>query len=310
MTDLAEKYRPSSIGDMLGGEEYEVAVKSGEEAGSHSWLLVGPSGTGKTTLGRCIATEIFKTKELLEIDAAATGKADDARRIGQYINRPSLRGRNRVLIIDEVHAASTQALQVLLKPIEEPASGVQIILCTTEEKKVPATIRTRCAKINVRLLNEDELIDLLDYVRSEEGWETPEEIIDVCASQARGSARQALQNLGMVWKCKTRADAAHLLRAPGEDKEIVELCRALIGGANWQGAARILKGLPETDAESIRLMVVNYMNSVVRGEIEKGKEPERAIAILDAFSTPCRPGEGMAGIYIAIGTLTLLEEEE
>ena len=299
---LAEKYRPRVIDDMEGGEEYAKAVQSALDSGAHAFLLIGPSGTGKTTLARAMAHERLGGADVLEIDAASAGSVDDARQLGRLASNQSMIRNKRLIIVDECHAASKQAWQSLLKPIEEPAPDVVWAFCTTEEAKVPKTIKTRCATIHLKSISTNDLADLCGYVASEEGWSVEDAICHVCAIQAHGSVRQALQNLGMVWRCKDRAEAANILKAPADSKQIVDFCRMLIEGTDWKRAVKVLHSLDEVDPESLRLGVLNYTASVIKGRKDA---PFKELAILEAFSEPCRQGEGMAPIYLAVGGLTL-----
>ena len=194
--DLAEKYRPKKTADMEFGDQYRTAVASALKIGSNSFLLVGPSGCGKTTLGRIIA-ERLSPSDLIEIDAATNGKVEDARELRNFASIGNIFGNNRVILVDEAHAATSQAWQALLKVVEEPAEGVYWIFATTEEAKVPKTIRTRCSTIHIKELDIDQIENLLGRIVEAEKFELADGILEVCAKQAFGSARQAIMNLGI-----------------------------------------------------------------------------------------------------------------
>lgn len=299
--DLAEKHRPSRFEDMEGGDAHGRAVASALASGAHSFLIEGPSGCGKTTAARAIAA-MAGASEVHEIDAATFGNIESTRELSRMAGASSLLGGSRVIIFDECHAASRAAWQALLKAVEEPSSGVIWIFCTTEPSKVPSTIRTRCVPLLMRLLDDSELEALLDYVCGEEGIKAGEDVLDVCVRYAKGSARAALQAVSAARDCRTAREAASILDTLAGPREAHDLARLLAGGTTWGKAVKALHGLETDDAEAIRLAVSGYAAGAIRN-YRSSEPPMRLLAVLDAFSTPCRRSEGLAPIYIAIGDL-------
>ena len=144
---LYRKYRPESFDEVL-GQEHIVKVLSGAiKLGniSHSYLLHGSRGTGKTTIARIIARELETSPEdIFEIDAASNRGIDDIRELREGIRTLPFNSKYKIYIIDEVHMLTKEAWNALLKTLEEPPAHVVFVLATTEIEKVPETIVSRC----------------------------------------------------------------------------------------------------------------------------------------------------------------------
>lgn len=205
--------------------------------------------------------------------------------------------------VHNCHMLSKSAWNSLLKVIEEPPEHVYWAFCTTEPGKVPKTVKTRTHAYDLGSVKTDDLFDLLDFVRSEEDMSLNDECLDVIAKESNGSPRQALVYLSMADNCKNKQEVLQLLKSADESAEIIDLCRLLVGGnVTWKKAIKILNKLKENEVnpESIRIVVVNYVNSVLL----KTKDENKAIyllSVLDAFSSVCNPSEKMAPILLALG---------
>lgn len=206
------------------------------------------------------------------------------------------------------HSLSKQAWQSLLKALEEPPEHAYWFLCTTEPGKVQETIRTRCAAYDLRPVDGDTLFTLLGDVDEMEKLGTSDDVLDLIASSAEGSPRKALVYLEQCRGVQDRKEAAELIKAAGDQKEVIDLCRWLAAGQGltWAKAVQHVKPLSEMNAESIRLTVVNYFTNVALGTNKQAKA-QWALLILDAFSEPCNQSEKMAPILRSLGEIIFAE---
>ena len=229
-TSLITKYRPIAFDEVLGNT---VAVKALRDAvlsssRHHAYLFTGPSGIGKTTLARIIASHIDATIE--EIDAASNSGVEDARRLVEAAQfQPILSTKNKLIIIDEVHALSKAAFQVLLKLIEEPPAYLYFAFATTEATKVPETIRTRCQHVMLKALKYDEMIDYISLIAELEGWAIVPEVTEGIAVACNGSPRKALSILQQAHAAKNKAELALVVaEVEKESAPVIELCRKFL----------------------------------------------------------------------------------
>lgn len=301
------KYRPNEYQDVIGQDNVVRSLVSAiSKRSSHSFLLIGPAGTGKTTLARLGADQLgCKPSDLQEIDAASNTGIDDMRAVARdLMYQPIGEGAVKVVVVDECHMLSKQAWNSLLKIVEEPPDHVYWFFCTTEANKVPASIKSRCASYELKPVSTPDLVELLCFVREQEKLKVDEGIIALCVKEARGSPRQALANLAVCATAKTKAEAAELLQSAEESKPAFALAQALFRGAPWSELQGILSQIGEVNPESVRHMVMGYGNKVVLGaKSEKTAGP--AIEVLDAFSTPFNSGDGITPLIIACGKIAL-----
>ena len=301
------KYRPKSLKEVVG---QDAVVKSLTDAMKqatrpHSFLLTGPSGCGKTTLSRIIAADLgCSPSNILEVDAASNSGIDAMREVMSTIRYQGFgESPNRAIIIDEAHALSKSAWQSMLKPIEEPPPHVYFFVLTTETGKVPETIVTRCHNYQLKPVRFDPLMDLLEGVVEAEGLSTPTRIVELAARACSGSPRQALVMLSMIRDCKTEEEAADLLEAPLENKEVIDLCREMVGGKlSWDRVVKTLKAMPEMSAESIRIVMVNYLSACLLGARSE-KDTLRLLDVLHEFRAPFNPTDKLAPLLLAIGNI-------
>ena len=140
------KWRPQKLNDVISHAFVVSSLKAllKEKECPHSFLFTGPSGVGKTTLARIVAS--YLEAAVLEIDAATNTGIDAMRAVQDMARYKAIDNEKRVVIIDECHALSKQTWQSLLKIVEEPPAHLYWAFCTTEPDKVPATIKTRCVQ--------------------------------------------------------------------------------------------------------------------------------------------------------------------
>jgi DNA polymerase III subunit gamma/tau len=219
---LSLKYRPQNFDQLIGQESMAIAIQNAIKMDRipNAYLLTGIRGVGKTTTARIIAKAIncnkkFGTDEkcskdeychcqaiidsshmdILEMDAASKTGIDDIREIldsSQYL--PSS-AKYKVFIIDEVHMLSKQAFNALLKTLEEPPSHLKFILATTEVKKIPVTILSRCQRFDLRRIKMDEMQRFLRGIAEKENAKIDDKALAIIAKASEGSVRDALSIL-------------------------------------------------------------------------------------------------------------------
>ena len=299
------KYRPLRLADVVGQKatvkSLEATLKS--KSPSHCYLFAGPAGTGKTTLARIMAAKFgCDVANMIEVDAASNSGIDDMRGVTSTLRYNGFGDSpNKAIIIDECHGLSKQAWDSLLKSTEEPPPHVYFFFCSTNPAKVPAAMTTRCQTYHLSPVKYDDLMDLLEGVCNDEGFDTPTSILEQVARASDGSPRAALTLLAKVHDCQDVAEASVLLQTPLDNKEVIDLCRMLVAGSlTWQRVCTTLKEMGEIPAETIRIIVVNYLNACLMGA-KSDKDAVRLLDILECFLKPGNPSDKMAPLLVAFG---------
>ncbi|RWB59885.1 DNA polymerase III subunit gamma/tau [Mesorhizobium sp.] len=220
---LARKYRPSNFSELIGQEPMVRTLTNAFATGriAQAWMLTGVRGVGKTTTARILARALnYKTAtvdqpsvdlsipgdhcqaimegrhvDVIEMDAASHTGIDDIRDIIDRVRYAPVSARYKVYIIDEVHMLSTQAFNGLLKTLEEPPPHVKFIFATTEIRKVPITVLSRCQRFDLRRIDAGALVAHLAAIAAKEGISVDDEALAMIARAAEGSARDALSIL-------------------------------------------------------------------------------------------------------------------
>lgn len=313
MSNYHLKYRPNELDQVIGQPHAVSALEHYKKTNDwpHAFLFTGGSGCGKTTLARIIAHELaVDGSGLVEIDAATFNSVDVMRSLIdglQYANFGT--SAKKFIILDECHMLSKAAWNALLKSIEEPPSHVYFALCTTDEDKVPDTIKTRCTCLRLKSVPFSDLVDLLSAIAEFEQLPIPQDGLDLIAREALGSPRQALTSLNLCGHATTIEEVKIALETADQNADTIELCRMLSGNVtpSWKRAVALLKRMTDLNPESIRLVVVNYTSKALlntTGETQAIK----LLAVLEAFSKPCNPSEKMAPILLAVGQLLLASD--
>jgi DNA polymerase-3 subunit gamma/tau len=279
------KYRPNTFDDVIGNSDVVDILRNQlrEQSIPHSLLFHGPTGCGKTTMGRIVANELgAKGGDLREIDSADFRGIDTIREIRRQSAYKPLEGPCRVWILDECHKMTGDAQTALLKALEDTPSHVYYILCTTEPQKLLPTIRGRCAQYQVSLLTDREMRTLLRKVVKAEGESLSKELYNLIIQDSLGHPRNALQILGQVLSADPEKRSRVAVSAAEKQSATIELCRALLYGKPWKEIASILSGLKEEDPESIRRAVLGYCQAVLLGN----KPDPVAAAIMQEFIEP------------------------
>src|SRR5690606_19906655 len=266
---LALKYRPKTLDEVIGNRQIVEVLKkqlTGQSSQplSHSILLHGPTGCGKTTLARIIARELgVQDDDLKEIDSADFRGIDTIREIRKQCQYKPLSSPYRVWILDEVHQLTKAAQSGLLKTLEDTPKHVYFILCTTDPQKLLPTIRGRSSQLQVQQLTEKEMKRLLFRVVKAEGESLDKEVYEQIIQDSMGHPRNALQILAQVLAVDPDKRLKVAKQAAETQSQTIELCRALISRASWKKISEILKGLKDEDAEQIRRAVLGYCQSIL-----------------------------------------------
>ena len=299
------KYRPDHLAAVIG---QKAVVKSLEatltaQARPHTFLFTGPAGTGKTTLARIVAAKFNCAPEsMVEIDAASNSGIDDMRQITSALRYNGFGAHpNKAVIIDECQGLSKQAWDSLLKSTEEPPPHVYFFFCSTNPDKIPKAMVTRCQAYTLNPVKFDDLMDLLEDVCKREKFDTSERILTRVAQACEGSPRAALTMLSKVYDCEDEQEAAVLLEQPLDNAEVIDLCRMMVrGDLTWPKLTTTLKALSDTPAESIRIVIVNYLNACLLGA-KSDKDAMHLLDMLECFMKPGNPSDKMAPLLIAFG---------
>ena len=221
---LARKYRPQNFNELLGQDALVQTLTNAIKNNRlhHAYILTGIRGVGKTTTARIIAKALNCTGkdghggpttnpcgicencraiaesrhiDVLELDAASRTGVDDMREILDGVRYKPTNGRYKIYIIDEVHMLSKSAFNALLKTLEEPPSHVIFIFATTEIRKVPVTVLSRCQRFDLQRLTIDTLVNHFKNIIAKEGLSAEDEALHLIAKAADGSCRDGLSLL-------------------------------------------------------------------------------------------------------------------
>jgi DNA polymerase III subunit gamma/tau len=219
---LARKYRPSTFTDLIGQDAMVRTISNAFESGRipQAWVLTGVRGVGKTTTARILARAlnyeladgsvagptidmpvlgvhcqaIMESRHLdvIEMDAASHNGVEDVRAINEAIRYAPVSARYKVYILDEVHMLSGAAFNALLKTLEEPPPHAKFVFATTEIRKVPITVLSRCQRFDLRRVDAAVLVEHLQGVAGKENVAAEPEALGLIARAAEGSVRDAL----------------------------------------------------------------------------------------------------------------------
>lgn len=287
---LYHKYRPEALDDIQGNEKLKESLRtmlSDDKRCPHVFLLHGPTGCGKTTIGRIIARELdvdINGSDYTEIDTADFRGIDTARSIREKVNYKPIQGDRRIWLIDECHKLTNDAQNALLKGLEEPPGHVYFILCTTNPENLIPTLKRRCTQFQVEILEDKEMLRLLRHVVKGEEESMDRQVYNQIVEDSNGYPAHALQILEKVLSTEqeNRLEVAEV--TANIKNESIDLCRALIEGAGWKRVSSILTGLKGQDPESIRRHVIGYCQGVLLSDNNKGND--RAALIIEELWEP------------------------
>lgn len=305
MTALYNKYRPRTFDEVIGQNAAVRAIENVvAKRTSQVFLLTGPSGVGKTTIARIVAKEYgCEEHNRLDIDAATTSGAEAMRALADAMNyKPfGTQGGSKAVVVDECHGLSKQAWDALLKATEEPPKYVVWFFCTTDPRKVPATMKTRATVVNLKAVKEQLLQSMLHEIAGLEKMKTSRDILDLIAAESNGSPRMALNFLALCEGAKDRRQAAELMQSSvDQENKAIALCRFLLRPGPWTVGASIISKIEGESPESIRIMVCNYMGGCLKNA-KSDKEAVHSLSILAEFSVPYNQAEGISALFLSVG---------
>ncbi len=272
---LARKYRPRRFEDLIGQEAMVRTLTNAFHAGriAHAFMLTGVRGVGKTTTARLLARALNYESDtvhqptvdlsvegrhcraiiegrhidVLELDAASRTKVDEMRELLDGVRYAPAEARYKVYVIDEVHMLSTAAFNALLKTLEEPPPHAKFIFATTEIRKVPVTILSRCQRFDLRRVEPPVIVANLEQIAAAEGAKIEAEGLLLIARAAEGSVRDAQSMLDQA-----------MVQADGGDVVTAEAIRDMLGLAD-------------------RGQTIGLMEEIVRGRTAEALEVFRTL---------------------------------
>src|SRR5499426_1024337 len=219
---LARKYRPATFDDLIGQDAMVRTLSNAFETARipQAWILTGVRGVGKTTTARILARALnyelpdgsvkgpvikmpvlgvhcqaimdSRHMDVIEMDAASHNGVDDMRQINDAVRYAPVSARNKVYILDEVHMVTPQGFNALLKTLEEPPAHAKFIFATTEIRKVPVTVLSRCQRFDLRRVDAAVLVKHLESIAGREAIKVEPEALALIARAAEGSVRDSL----------------------------------------------------------------------------------------------------------------------
>lgn len=280
---LARKYRPTTFEDMIGQDAMVTTLKNAFETGriAHAFMLTGVRGIGKTTTARLLARALnYETEtvdgpsveldtpgrhcqaimasahmDVLEMDAASRTGVDNMRELLDGVRYAPADARYKVYIIDEVHMLSAGAFNALLKTLEEPPAHAKFIFATTEIRKVPITVLSRCQRFDLRRVEAGILAEHLKGIAGKEGVAISDEALALIARAAEGSVRDGLSLL----------DQAMVQGGTSGDEVTAEQVRTMLGLADRVRIIDLFEGAMSGNAKTAL--------DLMRGQYDDGADP-------------------------------------
>jgi DNA polymerase-3 subunit gamma/tau len=298
---LARKYRPSSFDHLIGQDAMVRTLSNAFETGRipQAWVLTGVRGVGKTTTARILARALNyelpdgsakgptihmpvlgvhcqaimegRHMDVLEMDAASHTGVDDVRQINDSVRYAPAGARYKVYIIDEVHMLSTAAFNAFLKTLEEPPEHAKFVFATTEIRKVPVTVLSRCQRFDLRRVEADVLMQHLGNIAGKEGVEIEAEALGLIARAAEGSVRDSLSLLDQAIAHAAgvvRADAVRQMLGLADRTRVIDLFGHLAAG-DIAAAFAEFRDQYDTGADPVVVLsdLAEFVNFVTRVKV-------------------------------------------
>ncbi|SFL50533.1 DNA polymerase III subunit gamma/tau [Shimia aestuarii] len=305
---LARKYRPETFADLVGQDAMVRTLKNAFAADriAQAFIMTGIRGTGKTTTARiiakgmncigpdggsgpttdpcgqcehCVAIMEGRHVDVMEMDAASRTGVGDIREIIDSVHYRAASARYKIYIIDEVHMLSNSAFNALLKTLEEPPAHVKFIFATTEIRKVPVTVLSRCQRFDLRRIEPEDMIAMLRRISTAEGAEISDDALALITRAAEGSARDAQSLLDQAISHgagETTADQVRAMLGLADRGRVLDLFDMILkgdaGGALTELSAQYADGADPL-AVLRDLAEITHWVSVVKITPEAAEDP-------------------------------------
>ena len=305
MKALYRRYRPKTLSEVVGQEQITSVLEKSIQNGkiSHTYLFIGPRGTGKTSVARILAHQIndFKYEleddylDIIEIDAASNTGVDNIRDLREKAIIAPTKGKYKVYIIDEVHMLSKSAFNALLKTLEEPPEHVVFIMATTDAYKVPVTITSRSQAFTFKLADPSTMFDHLKKITKKEKIKITDEALKIIVKRGGGSFRDSLSLLDQISTLSDdEIDADLITKALGlpQDETIINILNGYAAG----DVARVRDQLKDLLETGIKPEVI--AENII-GEIMANPQPIH-LKLLDSLLDVSRSSYPEAKLLLAL----------
>ncbi len=305
---LARKYRPETFADLVGQEAMVRTLKNAFAADriAHAFMMTGIRGTGKTTTARIIAKGLNcigpdgaggpttepcgkcdpcrsiaegRHVDVLEMDAASRTGVNDMREVIDSVHYRAASARYKIYIIDEVHMLSNAAFNALLKTLEEPPAHVKFIFATTEIRKVPVTVLSRCQRFDLKRIEPEVMMALIQKIATAEGAKISDGALALITRAAEGSARDATSLLDQAISNgagETNADQVRAMLGLADRGRVLDLFDLIMQG-NAAGALAELSGQYADGADPMAVLrdlaEITHWISVIKITPEAADDP-------------------------------------
>ena len=320
---LALKYRPKKFKDLIGQEVIAETILNAIKIGKtpNAYLLTGIRGVGKTTTARLIAKALNCTKktnennlceakdscshcreiegsnhmDVLEMDAASKTGIDDIRELIENSKYNPTSAKYKVFIIDEVHMLSKQAFNGLLKTLEEPPKTLKFILATTESRKIPVTVLSRCQRFDLRRVGLDKIFEHLKQISTVEKGKISDDALRLLARASEGSVRDAISLL----------DRAMVFQSLKPSEEIGEKnIRKMLGLADRSKLINLLKDVFNGDEKT----ALKLLKELIEDGLDAKNFLNDILELLYLFSRRVNLGPIEKELFISKPELELIEQ--
>lgn len=282
--ELYRTHRPLMFKHIVGNKDavkkLQAIAAQDPDKRPHSYLFIGRPGCGKTTLAYILAKK-FGCNYPKEYNSASFRGIDTARDLSKQMQFKAPGGDTCVVfIIEEAHRLTGDAMDALLKPLENCPKHVFFMFTTTNPEKLTAALKTRMFEVQVDPLDDDQLVEILQRAVTDEKKGVSSDVLRKIAKLSQSSARRAFMILEGIINLPESEMLAGVKATADTETFAIDLCRLLMNkNAKWTDVAPLLRDLKE-DPESVRRMVLGYMNSVM---VKSGNK--RGYLIMTAFAS-------------------------